>query len=569
MKRNSIERQTLFVTLVPLLVMAVLLESYFVITRFADMDRALQERSQLLAHQLAASCEYAVFSGNGVMLKQNVDAAFSYEDVMYVGVQDAKSRLLLESGKRGREQPEFSPDVPGLWWGSGSLRLYEPILATQINIDGFTSAPAAVQRMGAVVLEISKQQLNSQKQQFLLVSMLVMLLVFTIALVLALHTARRITHPIVQIHHAVRRIGEGDLETQVKVTTRIREINELAAGIEEMTQHLLRDRDMLENRIVETTDGLRLKNKEVEQIHQANVQLNENLDVAMREMQAIMEANPDLLYVFNNKAELVQWNSSFARFFGKSPERLRYMHLSEFICEEERETATKRLLDVFTRESVALEVGLLRHDGVTVPYLCNGVVLRNANGEVSGFTGTGRDISDRKATLEQMHRMAHFDVLTGLPNRALLSERLQYAISLSKRNGGRLALMFLDLDMFKFINDKFGHDVGDLLLKDAARRIQECVRETDTASRFGGDEFVVLLPSIESTEVVLKVAEKIRKSLCEPFEVAGHTFNISTSIGVAIYPEHGADERQLLKNADTAMYLAKKHGRNTVIIYTS
>jgi diguanylate cyclase (GGDEF)-like protein/PAS domain S-box-containing protein len=177
------------------------------------------------------------------------------------------------------------------------------------------------------------------------------------------------------------------------------------------------------------------------------------------------------------------------------------------------------------------------------------------------------DITERKNVEERIRRMAQYDTLTELPNRALLSDRLQLALASAKRDGSHLALLFLDLDKFKPINDSLGHAVGDVLLKQAAVRMQRCVRESDTIARIGGDEFIVLLPHIETAKDVENVAEKIRKSLSEPFNTEGHTLEISASIGIAIYPEDGEDEIELTQNADLAMYYSKQGGRNIVMNY--
>ncbi|HET7833527.1 MAG TPA: GGDEF domain-containing protein, partial [Gallionella sp.] len=177
------------------------------------------------------------------------------------------------------------------------------------------------------------------------------------------------------------------------------------------------------------------------------------------------------------------------------------------------------------------------------------------------------DISDRKAMEEQVKRLAHFDPLTNLPNRTLFYDRLQQALAIAKRDQTRLALMFTDLDKFKPINDTLGHDVGDLLLREVAQRIQGCLRESDTVGRIGGDEFVVVLPTINSEDDAFQVGEMIRHLLNQPFELAGHTMNISSSTGIAVYPQHGADEKELIRNADAAMYYAKSVGRNNVQIY--
>jgi diguanylate cyclase (GGDEF)-like protein/PAS domain S-box-containing protein len=177
------------------------------------------------------------------------------------------------------------------------------------------------------------------------------------------------------------------------------------------------------------------------------------------------------------------------------------------------------------------------------------------------------DITDRKEMEEQVQHLAYHDPLTDLPNRMLFTDRLQQALATAKREQGHLALMFIDLDRFKPVNDTHGHRVGDLLLKEVAHRIRECLRVTDTVARIGGDEFVVLLPVVKAGRDALEVAEKIRCSLNQPFELAGYTLRISSSTGIAIYPEHGDEEKLLMKNADDAMYYAKSAGRDNVQLY--
>lgn len=185
----------------------------------------------------------------------------------------------------------------------------------------------------------------------------------------------------------------------------------------------------------------------------------------------------------------------------------------------------------------------------------------------SAVLGWFYDITDRKLMEEQIKHLAHFDPLTDLPNRTLFTDRLQQALAIARRDESQLALMFIDLDKFKPINDRHGHHIGDLVLKEVAQRIQACLRESDTVARIGGDEFVVLLHTIEATQDALIVAEKIRHSLNQPIKQADQTLNISSSTGIALYPEHGVNETQLIRNADTAMYYAKAAGRDTVKIY--
>ena len=176
-------------------------------------------------------------------------------------------------------------------------------------------------------------------------------------------------------------------------------------------------------------------------------------------------------------------------------------------------------------------------------------------------------LDDRARAMQaanQAMQLALYDPLTGLPNRKLLDERLQQALATAKRHGGHLALLFIDLDKFKPVNDNYGHSYGDLLLKEVAQRLRACVRESDTASRLGGDEFVALLGEVEGQQDVAIVADKILQRLTVPYHIAGHTFDISASIGAAIYPQDGADAKTLTRSADLAMYEAKNSGRANV-----
>jgi diguanylate cyclase (GGDEF)-like protein/PAS domain S-box-containing protein len=207
--------------------------------------------------------------------------------------------------------------------------------------------------------------------------------------------------------------------------------------------------------------------------------------------------------------------------------------------------------------------------GVTQVFMTVKIPLMHEDGSIHALCGISTDISERKDIEEHMQHMAQYDALTHLPNRALFNDRLQQAIAAAQRNKAHLALMFIDLDKFKPVNDTYGHGVGDLLLKEVALRIQDCLRESDTAARIGGDEFVILLPAIETQQDAGKVGEKILHALNQPFALAGHTLQISASIGVAVYPEHGKDEKLLVKSADIAMYHAKKNGRNNVKMYQS
>jgi len=193
--------------------------------------------------------------------------------------------------------------------------------------------------------------------------------------------------------------------------------------------------------------------------------------------------------------------------------------------------------------------------------------VRNQHGQPTHYVAVFSDISVRKADEDRMRKLAHFDVLTGLANRTLFSDRLHQVIVKARRDNTKAALLFIDLDKFKPVNDDLGHHVGDLLLKAVASRLLDCVRrESDTVGRLGGDEFVVLLPEIETSNAAIAVAEKILGALNKTFEIGkqNHQIHISASIGIALYPDHGSDETLLLKSADAAMYRAKEGGCNQV-----
>jgi diguanylate cyclase (GGDEF)-like protein len=162
---------------------------------------------------------------------------------------------------------------------------------------------------------------------------------------------------------------------------------------------------------------------------------------------------------------------------------------------------------------------------------------------------------------EKLYKRANFDALTGLPNRQLLKDRLSHELAHAKRDGNRLAMLFLDLDRFKNVNDSLGHSVGDLLLINVAQRLKQCIQESDTIARFGGDEFIIVLSKIDSVEDVVVITEQISNVLSTPMRLDGKDHFVSTSIGIAIFPDNGTTSEELLRNADTAMYRAKNSGQ--------
>lgn len=208
--------------------------------------------------------------------------------------------------------------------------------------------------------------------------------------------------------------------------------------------------------------------------------------------------------------------------------------------------------------SAVLQGVLLLHPGPDLHYNTDDIAL------LTFVTAQISTALERNLMLARLEQLALHDSLTGLANRTLLQDRLQLALQRASREQRLLALLYLDLDRFKQVNDTVGHQAGDLLLQQTAQRIVHAVRQTDTVARFGGDEFVILLEQIDQSATVLKIAEKVRQALLAPFMLAGQQFYVYPSIGIAIYPEHGEDSRQLLLSSDVAMYSAKHNGGNQI-----
>lgn len=216
------------------------------------------------------------------------------------------------------------------------------------------------------------------------------------------------------------------------------------------------------------------------------------------------------------------------------------------------------------------EIWNRRKNGEIYPEWLTITAVKNKDKIITHYVGTMLDITARKAIERKTEHLAHHDALTDLPNRTLLTDRLNQALAQVRRQDTMLALMFIDLDKFKPVNDLLGHDIGDLLLKDVANRLLSCVkRESDTVSRIGGDEFVVLLSRIENETDVERIAQKILDAVSQPFNINKHCIHISSSIGIAIYPQHGTNVISLMKNADDAMYQAKNSGRNCFTYFTA
>jgi diguanylate cyclase (GGDEF)-like protein/PAS domain S-box-containing protein len=252
---------------------------------------------------------------------------------------------------------------------------------------------------------------------------------------------------------------------------------------------------------------------------------------------------------------------------GYSPRELERMNLVELVHPDDQDLVRERA--VLSKEDLPThhEFRIVRKDGQErwLDFCASAIEY----GGQRATLGAAFDITDRKRADEQIRNLAYHDPLTSLPNRLLFRDRLSLAVAQAHRAGQKLAVLFIDLDRFKVINDSLGHALGDRVLQTVAARLQASVREGDTVARVGGDEFVLILPGVQRLLQVARVAEKICAALREPLVLEGHELFVTTSMGISVYPDDGEDAEALIKNADTAMYRAKEHGRNRYQLFTA
>ena len=275
-----------------------------------------------------------------------------------------------------------------------------------------------------------------------------------------------------------------------------------------------------------------------------------------------VEATREGIYFYQDGI-ITDLNQAMTRLLGYSKDEMIGRNAGDFVAEDCRQKAIDYLR---SGGEASYEATALHKSGRRIPVEFSGRTLHR-NG-VAYRMGAILDISERKKAEEHIRYLAHHDALTGLPNRVTLMERLESLLALARRRKNLLAVLFLDLDAFKPINDQFGHHVGDLLLAEVARRIEGVVREADVVARHGGDEFLIVLADLAGVDAAAAVAAKLLASVAEPFMLEGHNIQVALSIGVSLFPRDGATPAELIRHADAAMYLAKSRGRAQVQFFT-
>lgn len=296
----------------------------------------------------------------------------------------------------------------------------------------------------------------------------------------------------------------------------------------------------------------------------------------------LVNNSPDIIFILDQNGCFSFINNKVESLLGCRRSDLLGKHVTTIVDAEDQEKARyffehahtsndseKAINMVLVSQSANVSESRKRHFELTMSTISDDDVLDAEGAHRYEIYGTARDISDQIEAEEFINFQAYHDILTRLPNRSLFKDRLSVAITQAHRNQEKLAVMFIDLDRFKVINDSLGHTMGDRLLQSVSQRLLSCVRKGDTLSRFGGDEFTLLLPDVKNESTALQVAEKMLESIKAPFDIAGHEIYIGASIGIAVYPDAGDDIEALIKNADIAMYRIKSSGKNGSILFNA
>jgi len=303
-------------------------------------------------------------------------------------------------------------------------------------------------------------------------------------------------------------------------------------------------------------------------VHSSRKKLIQN-EKELRLAAGVFETANEAVMITNTQNKIIKVNSAFSDITGYKESEVLEQTLTQFKFTSADETYLKNIFTILEKqENWQGELWSRHKNGEKYLQWLAISTMKDPNNNVEGYVFLFSDITQKKADEKRIWKQANFDSLTGLANRGLFIEHFSRSLERAKRNNKLVALLFIDLDRFKYVNDTFGHAAGDLLLIEAGNRINTNLRKSDTVARFGGDEFALVLPDINDLHNVEAVVNKLLTSLSQPYDLEGKKAFISASIGITIYPENGSDTETLLRNADSAMYKAKEKGRNASYFFT-
>ncbi|MBT3063903.1 MAG: EAL domain-containing protein [Candidatus Thiodiazotropha sp.] len=500
--------------------------------------------------------------------------------IKYAGVTDMKGRVLFH-GDRAQIGKRYSDTVT-----LNTLSSSDPMWQTYHRHDGMSFYDVAIpvihgdRAIGVIRLGFSTENIDEKVVQAIRQILVNFLLTFTaIALILNFFLRKKLVEPVKQLSEYATSIAEGRFEAPVKIGSQDEignqdEIGRLSSALREMGSTIKQQIDAMRRSGLELEEKIEARTRQLEDANRTLQASNHDLKLALERekklsealrfseerFRMLFEANKAVMLTIDPGTGLILFaNRAAVEYYGYTMDQLLQMHISD--------------INTLSREEVANEMAKAKNEER------NHFIFRHAlaSGEVrdvevhSGpFIWDGKqvlysivhDITDRKRAEAELEHIAHYDSLTGLPNRRLKTDRLRQAIAHSKRNGTSVGVCYLDLDGFKPINDRFGHDYGDKILIEVANRLQTVLREEDTVSRIGGDEFVLILTNLTNLDECILILDRVLEIIAQPIQLDDTALVVSASIGITHYPEDDVDADILLRHADQAMYWAKDAGKN-------
>ena len=520
---------------------------------FLGLKRSMARDLATLADALARNSTAALIFADAKSAQDVLQALTAEPGVSAACVYDAKGNPFAKYVRSGKLEEFVPPPAHGPLTRFESTRL---IQFRNITLEG--------EIVGTIYLESDLQRLDARLREYCLAFLITLLLTLLLALMLASRLQLPISRPLdalVATAGAVSRANDysvrAELPNRDEFGLLVSAFNGMLEQIEKRDRQLRQHREELEQEIASRTAELVVANKQLGRTEE--------------KYRGIFEDAVIGIFQITPLGAPISINRALAQIHGyESPEQF----LAEvdnvveefFVHPHQMGEITRMLEEAGTVHNIEME--LYRADRSQRSVLANIRAVRDSAGKISLLEGTVEDVTGRKQAEEKIQFLAYYDALTGLPNRTLLQDRLGKALASARRRLEKVALLFLDLDRFKIINDSLGHSFGDLLLQEVAERLKRCARDQDTVARIGGDEFVILMTGVRDVPDIAVAAERIMDAICSEFVIQERTFNISCSVGISIFPEHGADSETLIKNADTAMYCAKESGRNSVRFFT-
>ena len=463
------------------------------------------------------------------------------EELVYLGPIESEANKLISISKAFSKALNTQPDRISLLELKEKLEQSEHRLLTLLEEVLTHESDEITERSLAVALDVDRH---------LIILVTGITLILIISFILSWHNSHKISVPLFKLQQATKKVSTGNLDN-----IGINNDNDNDNDKGEIGQ--------LSNAFISMTKALNSQQKALIGAHQHT----ENILQVMEDFLIAMDFNGIINKV--NRAVCDQLQFSEQELLGSD--------INQFLIQPGSPKSLNKLYEIIHGGNI--ECSLKNKAGNSVPVLISLSRINIEKEEASDFLLIATNISERKVAEEKIHKLAFYDVLTGLPNRTLFADRLKQALKVSDRHKSNLAVLFLDIDNFKQINDTLGHAVGDGMLREISEIITHAVRDSDvvshdsntqalpTISRHGGDEFLILLPDITDHNDIYQVTERILQQVSISILVEGHKIFCTVSIGIAIYPEHGENERVLIQNADTALYNAKAAGKNQYSLF--